>query len=263
MWSPGPNASPERCRRRLRVERQGAHLQRRRLAGRKRVLPQFRDAARPNRDLDLGAGRWRFRRLLDSTTMALATWTSAAAVVQCRRNAAHRRRVRHRRQHRARGELGDRRPAPAVASSRSGWTSAAAARTDGSGSHIRAPEMSTPTGADVGDEFVVNSTTLNDQSEPTVTALANGGFAVAWTHVFDGNDTDVFLRIFNANGAAADQRCLHRRRHQHQRRQRVDDCPRGRQSVRHLDRCGQQRAIPIFLSPTSMARSSTASTAAR
>ena len=58
----------------------------------------------------------------------------------------------------------------------------------------------TPTAHGCGSEFVVNSTTLNDQSQPTVTALANGGFAVAWTHVFDGNDTDVFLRIFNANG---------------------------------------------------------------
>ncbi|MFI0843847.1 calcium-binding protein [Mesorhizobium sp. IMUNJ 23232] len=71
--------------------------------------------------------------------------------------------------------------------------------TDGSGSHIRAQRFDA-NGADVGDEFVVNSTTLNDQSEPTVTALANGGFAVAWTHRFDADDTDVILRIFNANG---------------------------------------------------------------
>ncbi|MEQ1955193.1 calcium-binding protein [Mesorhizobium sp. CN2-181] len=71
--------------------------------------------------------------------------------------------------------------------------------TDGSVSHIRG-QMFDANGAEVGDEFVVNKTTLDRQFAPTVTALANGGFAVAWTHVFDANDTDVRLRIFSATG---------------------------------------------------------------
>ncbi|MFI0847511.1 hypothetical protein [Mesorhizobium sp. IMUNJ 23232] len=71
--------------------------------------------------------------------------------------------------------------------------------TDGSNSHIRG-QMFDANGAEVGDEFVVNKTTLDRQFAPTVTALANGGFAVAWTHVFDADDTDVRLRIFSATG---------------------------------------------------------------
>ncbi|MEQ1953272.1 calcium-binding protein [Mesorhizobium sp. CN2-181] len=72
--------------------------------------------------------------------------------------------------------------------------------TDGSSSHIRG-QMFDANGAEVGDEFVVNKTTLDRQFDPTVTALANGGFAVGWTHVFDTNDTDVRMRIFSATGA--------------------------------------------------------------
>jgi Ca2+-binding RTX toxin-like protein len=71
--------------------------------------------------------------------------------------------------------------------------------TDGSGSHIRA-QIFDAAGNKLGIEFVVNSATLGDQFEPTVTALTNGGFAVAWTRDFDDNDTDAIIRIFGANG---------------------------------------------------------------
>ncbi|MFI0847471.1 calcium-binding protein [Mesorhizobium sp. IMUNJ 23232] len=80
------------------------------------------------------------------------------------------------------------------------WTdSGGDGETDGFGSHIRA-EIFDASGTSVGGEFVVNFSVTDNQFDPTVVALANGGFAVAWTHTFDDNDTDAVLRIFNANG---------------------------------------------------------------
>src|SRR5262249_48276197 len=71
--------------------------------------------------------------------------------------------------------------------------------TDGSGSHIRA-QIFDANGAAVGNEFIVNSTTVNDQLEPTVTALANGGLAVALTNPFTQKHTDTLIPPFTANG---------------------------------------------------------------
>lgn len=62
-------------------------------------------------------------------------------------------------------------------------------------------------GSAVGTEFTVstttNSTTSSNGDRPVVTALASGGFAVAW-HSFDGGDgaeTTIRGRIYGANGA--------------------------------------------------------------
>jgi Ca2+-binding RTX toxin-like protein len=54
------------------------------------------------------------------------------------------------------------------------------------------------------DEFVVNTTTMNDQTEPTIAALADGRFVVAWTEqnstAEDAHGTSIHARMFNANG---------------------------------------------------------------
>lgn len=54
-----------------------------------------------------------------------------------------------------------------------------------------------------GAEFKVNTYTNNEQQYPTVTALVDGGWVVAWTSVNqDGSDWGVFGQRFGADGAA-------------------------------------------------------------
>jgi Ca2+-binding RTX toxin-like protein len=66
--------------------------------------------------------------------------------------------------------------------------------------------MATPTGW--GSEFLVNTTTASTQSEPTITALADGRFVVAWTDSSSsGGDTSSFAvrgRILDPRTAAVD-----------------------------------------------------------
>jgi hypothetical protein len=59
-------------------------------------------------------------------------------------------------------------------------------------------------GAKVGAEFRVNTTTANAQSDPTVTGVEGGGFAVAWTTVGDAAQPifrDIASQLFDASGA--------------------------------------------------------------
>ena len=72
---------------------------------------------------------------------------------------------------------------------------------DGSGTLIRA-RLFNADGTAVGDDFVVNSTTANDQIEPTVTALPDGHFVVTWwsSDGGDGSGTLIRARLFNADG---------------------------------------------------------------
>ena len=55
------------------------------------------------------------------------------------------------------------------------------------------------------DEFIVNQTTSGSQEGPRITALANGGYAVAWEDYGqtgdDTSDTAVRARVFNADGS--------------------------------------------------------------
>ena len=64
-----------------------------------------------------------------------------------------------------------------------------------------------PTPLPWGDEFLVNTTTLNDQWEPTITALSGGRFVVAWTDYSQtGGDTlstAIRARVFEADGSPA------------------------------------------------------------
>ncbi|MCM8611447.1 hypothetical protein, partial [Accumulibacter sp.] len=60
-------------------------------------------------------------------------------------------------------------------------------------------------GLKVGSEFLVNTTADGTQHQPAITALADGGFAVAWysSGVRDGRYYDVFFQRFDAAGVAA------------------------------------------------------------
>ncbi len=60
-----------------------------------------------------------------------------------------------------------------------------------------------PDGTAWGGEIAVNATTSGDQSAPSVTALASGGFTVAWTSYGpDGSGAGVFSQSFDASGQA-------------------------------------------------------------
>ena len=56
-------------------------------------------------------------------------------------------------------------------------------------------------------EFLINTTTANNQSEPTITALPDGRFVVVWRDdSFTGGDisgTAIRGQVFAANGAPA------------------------------------------------------------
>jgi hypothetical protein len=60
-------------------------------------------------------------------------------------------------------------------------------------------------GATSGTETRVNSYTTNDQSEPSVTALADGGWLVTWQSNGgqDGDGTGIYQQRFDANGATS------------------------------------------------------------
>ncbi len=59
------------------------------------------------------------------------------------------------------------------------------------------------TGAAADDEFRINAETLNDQTESSVTALANGGFVVTWdSHGQDGDGWGIYGQRYDASGAA-------------------------------------------------------------
>ncbi|WP_439370836.1 beta strand repeat-containing protein [Bradyrhizobium sp. DASA03120] len=75
---------------------------------------------------------------------------------------------------------------------------------DGSGFLIRARLFNADGTAADGD-FIVNSTVAGRQSEPTVTALPDGHFAVTWysSDGGDGSGSLIRARLFNADGTAA------------------------------------------------------------
>jgi len=62
-------------------------------------------------------------------------------------------------------------------------------------------------GSAAGNDFVVNTSTNNDQREPSIAALANGRFVVTWWSIdLQGSDTSSYGirgRVFNADGSAA------------------------------------------------------------
>ncbi|MGE0503572.1 MAG: DUF5801 repeats-in-toxin domain-containing protein [Rhizobiaceae bacterium] len=80
------------------------------------------------------------------------------------------------------------------------WSSA---QGDPDGYGVRARHFSadgTPTGV----EFVVNTTTAEEQSVPSIAALADGGFVVAWRIELGGADFDIRAQRFAADGTPVD-----------------------------------------------------------
>ena len=62
----------------------------------------------------------------------------------------------------------------------------------------------TATGTKIGAEFQINQYSLNNQRTPAVTALASGGFAVAWVSELQrgASTVDIYARVFDSTGAA-------------------------------------------------------------
>ena len=81
------------------------------------------------------------------------------------------------------------------------WEDTSATGGDTTGTAIRAQVYGTD-GAPVGAEVLVNTTTLSDQTQPTITALADGNFVVAWTDASTSATTglDLKAQVFHANG---------------------------------------------------------------
>ena len=87
------------------------------------------------------------------------------------------------------------------------WSGRTQAQTGGDTSSLAVRgQMFNALGAPVGGEFLVNTATANFQFEPSITALADGGFVMVWAgHSQTGGDTSsaaVRGQMYNAVGAA-------------------------------------------------------------
>jgi len=73
---------------------------------------------------------------------------------------------------------------------------------DGSGTGIYAQHYDA-SGAPVGGEVRVNSTTASDQYDPAISALSDGGYVVSWTsYGQDGSGAGIYAQRYGAGGAA-------------------------------------------------------------
>jgi len=70
---------------------------------------------------------------------------------------------------------------------------------DGSGLGVYAQAFN-DAGAKVNAEFLVNTTTAGDQSQPAVAAFASGNFVAAWTSANDGSSTGIYSQCFLVPG---------------------------------------------------------------
>ena len=84
------------------------------------------------------------------------------------------------------------------------WTDDSATGADTTGSAVRG-QIFNANGSTSGAEFLVNTTTSNDQNDPVLTTLANGRFVAAWTdYSTTGADTSfqaIRAQVFNADGS--------------------------------------------------------------
>ena len=84
------------------------------------------------------------------------------------------------------------------------WTDESQSGGDTSGSAVRA-QVFNADGSKSGAEFLVNTTVANSQLQPTITALADGGFVVAWTDDSqtggDPSNFGVRAQAYNADGS--------------------------------------------------------------
>jgi hypothetical protein len=86
------------------------------------------------------------------------------------------------------------------------WLDVSETGDDTSGSAVRV-QVFHADGSRLGEEFVAPVTTSGNQAEPTITALADGRFVVAWRDdSMSGNDHDgnaVRAQIFNFDGSTS------------------------------------------------------------
>ncbi|MCP4339447.1 MAG: hypothetical protein GY799_11300, partial [Desulfobulbaceae bacterium] len=62
-------------------------------------------------------------------------------------------------------------------------------------------QMFDPDGFKIGNEFQVNTYTIDSQMTPDIASIANGGFTIAWTSTGqDGDDNGVYAQRFDAYG---------------------------------------------------------------
>lgn len=90
------------------------------------------------------------------------------------------------------------------------WSDESHTLGDLDGTSIKA-QLFTATGAKVGVEFLVNSQAAGGQFEPTVAALANGGFVVTWrdrSNAFGDVGEGITAQVFDAAGVKAGQQFL-------------------------------------------------------
>jgi Tol biopolymer transport system component len=77
---------------------------------------------------------------------------------------------------------------------------------DGDGLGIYAQRYNSR-GLKLGSEFRVNTTTVGNQSNPTVAMRSNGSFVISWVGD-DGDGTGIFAKKYNSNGAVIDTEFL-------------------------------------------------------
>ena len=73
---------------------------------------------------------------------------------------------------------------------------------DGDGSAIKG-QVFTASGIPSGEAFTINTSTADDQTDPTVTALANGDALVTWTD-HDGATSDIYSQVINLQSYVGD-----------------------------------------------------------
>ncbi|WP_426170257.1 beta strand repeat-containing protein [Sandarakinorhabdus sp. DWP1-3-1] len=84
------------------------------------------------------------------------------------------------------------------------WTDNSGQGGDASGNGIKG-QVHDASGARVGSEFLVNTTTLNSQDNASVVSLASGGFVVSWADNSGGSNAGYEIRAqrYNADGSRA------------------------------------------------------------
>ncbi|MFM2282230.1 MAG: hypothetical protein RLZZ444_4461 [Pseudomonadota bacterium] len=83
------------------------------------------------------------------------------------------------------------------------WNDNSATGDDSSQGSIKA-QLYNAQGGTIGEEFLVNTMTTDFQVQPTIAALSDGGFVIAWRDASqtlgDTSDTSIKAQIFDANG---------------------------------------------------------------
>lgn len=84
------------------------------------------------------------------------------------------------------------------------WKDASATSGDASGSSIKA-QIYNAAGARVGSEFLVNTETSEDQLDPAITSLANGGFVISWKDnsatLGDASGSSIKAQLYSSGGS--------------------------------------------------------------